>query len=48
MSLDATRENIFQNDMIQHMQAGGWVLGTAKHYDRENALYSADVLSFVQ
>ena len=48
MSLDATRENNFQNDMIQHMQANGWVLGTAKHYDRENALYSADVLSFVQ
>ena len=48
MSLDATRENIFQNDMIQHMQANGWVLGAAKYYDRENALYSADVLSFVQ
>ena len=48
MSLDATRENNFQNDMIQHMQANGWVLGTAKHYDRENALYNADVLSFVQ
>ena len=48
MSLDATRENNFQNDMIQHMQANGWVLGTAKHYDRENALYSTDVLSFVQ
>jgi len=27
MSLDATRENNFQNDMIQHMQANGWVLG---------------------
>lgn len=24
MSLDATRENIFQNDMTQHMQANGW------------------------
>lgn len=48
MSLDATRENIFQNDMIKHMQANGWVLGAAKHYDRENALYSTDVLNFVQ
>ena len=48
MSLDATRENNFQNDMIQHMQANGWVLGAAKNYDRENALYSTDVLSFVQ
>ena len=33
MSLDATRENIFQNDMIQHMQINGWVLGAAKNYD---------------
>lgn len=48
MSLDATRENIFQNDIIAHMQNNGWVLGTGKNYDRENALYPTDILHFIQ
>ena len=48
MSLDATRENIFQNDIIAQMQAKGWQLGEAKHYNREAALYSADVLQFIK
>ena len=48
MSMDATRENIFQNDIIAQMQASGWQLGSAKDYDRDSALYPSDVLSFVK
>ena len=48
MSMDATRENNFQNDIIAQMQASGWQLGCAKDYDRDSALYPSDVLSFVQ
>jgi type I restriction enzyme R subunit len=46
--MDATRENIFQNDIIAQMKASGWQLGSAKDYDRDSALYPSDVLSFVQ
>ena len=48
MSMETTKERQFQQDMIDQMQQHGWVLGTAKQYDRENALYRADVLQFVQ
>ena len=48
MSLDATRESIFQNDIIQQMLAQGWKLGTPQGYNRETALYEQDVLDFVQ
>ena len=48
MSLDATRESIFQNDIIQQMLAKGWQLGTPQGYNRETALYEQDVLDFVQ
>ncbi len=44
MSLDATRESIFQNDIIQQMLAQGWQLGTPQGYNRETALYEQDVL----
>lgn len=43
-----THERIFQNDMIAQLLANGWLLGESKHYDRELALYSADLLGFVQ
>ena len=46
--MDATRESNFQNDIIAQMQANGWQLGEAKHYNREAALYSADVLQFIK
>ena len=43
-----TNELIFQNDMLKHLQASGWQLGKAQHYNRELALYPEDVLGFVQ
>lgn len=41
-------ELTFQNDMLKHLLASGWLLGKAEHYNRELALYPEDVLSFVK
>ena len=38
----------FQNDIINHLLANGWLLGRSEHYNRELALYPEDVLGFVQ
>jgi type I restriction enzyme, R subunit len=47
MTADA-KESAFQRDVINQMLAGGWVLGDAAKYDRENALYAEDCLAFVK
>ncbi|MCP5161240.1 MAG: type I restriction endonuclease subunit R [Hahellaceae bacterium] len=41
-------EFAFQNEMIQHLQDNGWLLGKPDGYNRELALYEEDVLGFVQ
>lgn len=41
-------ELIFQNDMLKHLIANGWLLGKAENYNRELALYPEDLLGFVQ
>ncbi|EPJ88469.1 hypothetical protein CFII64_04835 [Pseudomonas sp. CFII64] len=41
-------ELTFQNDMLKHLVASGWLLGQAEHYNRELALYPEDLLAFVQ
>ncbi|MDH5377453.1 MAG: DEAD/DEAH box helicase family protein, partial [Gammaproteobacteria bacterium] len=41
-------ELTFQNDMIQQMLANGWMLGKPENYNRELALYTGDLLGFVQ
>ena len=41
-------ELTFQNDMIRHLLANGWLLGKPENYNRELALYPEDVLGFVQ
>ena len=43
-----TNEFIFQNDVIKQLLANGWLLGKAENYNRELALYSEDLLSFIQ
>ena len=45
---DKSTEFIFQNDMIKQLLDNGWLLGDPKKYNRELALYSEDVLGFVQ
>lgn len=41
-------EYVFQNDMIGQMVANGWKLGDPAQYDRNNALYTPDLIGFVQ
>jgi len=48
MSMDSTKELIFQDEMIAQMIDRGWVRGKTDGYDRERALYSQDALTFVQ
>ncbi|WP_347989883.1 DEAD/DEAH box helicase family protein [Methylomonas sp. AM2-LC] len=38
----------FQNDIIEHLLANGWLLGKSENYNRELALYPEDLLGFVQ
>ncbi len=45
---DATKEMIFQNDIIKQMESGGWVVGNPSDYNRELALYSSDLLSYIK
>lgn len=42
MSMDSTKELIFQDEMIAQMIDRGWVRGKTDGYDRERALYSQD------
>lgn len=46
--MDSSREQVFQDDIIRHLAASGWLVGQAEHYDRERALYPEDLLAFVQ
>ncbi len=48
MTQDTTREQEFQTDLINALIANGWQLGSAKHYHRESALYTPDLLDFVK
>ncbi|MDO9215493.1 MAG: DEAD/DEAH box helicase family protein [Methylococcales bacterium] len=43
-----THESRFQHDMITQLLANGWLLGKSENYNRELALYSDDLLGFVQ
>ena len=43
-----TRENSFQNDILDQMQSHGWLLGESKQYNKALALYPEDLISFVQ
>ncbi|WP_064792333.1 type I restriction endonuclease subunit R [Shewanella woodyi] len=45
---DTTQERVFQDDIISQMVANGWVQGTGDGYNRESALYEADVLAFIK
>lgn len=48
MSMDTTKELIFQNEMIAQVVDRGWVVGKSDGYDSERALYSQDALTFIQ
>jgi type I restriction enzyme R subunit len=46
--MNQANERAFQNDIISQLIANGWLLGKSENYNRELALYSEDLLSFVQ
>ncbi|WP_010116910.1 type I restriction endonuclease subunit R [Acinetobacter sp. P8-3-8] len=48
MRKDATLETEFQQDIIRQMQSHGWQLGSGTGYNREKAIYTQDLLGFVQ
>lgn len=48
MSMDTTKELIFQDEMIAQMEEKGWICGKPESYDRERALFSQDAIAFVQ
>lgn len=48
MSMDATQERIFQDDIISQMLVNGWQLGQPENYNRDSALYEQDVLAFIK
>lgn len=48
ISTGKAREINFQNDMIAQMIAAGWQLGTPAGYDRALALYTEDLIGFIQ
>ncbi|XKF14940.1 DEAD/DEAH box helicase family protein [Halomonas sp. BLK-85] len=43
-----SKEAQFQQDIIDAMAAGGWRVGTASGYERATALYTEDLLGYVQ
>lgn len=43
-----TVEKRFQNDIINAMQHHGWVVGASDQYNKELALYPADILAFIK
>ncbi|MGI2881894.1 type I restriction endonuclease subunit R [Vibrio furnissii] len=46
--MDTTQERVFQDDIISQMVANGWVQGAGEGYNRESALFEADVLTFIK
>jgi len=42
------RESQFQNDILDHMQSQGWLLGESNKYNKALALYPEDVMAFAK
>jgi type I site-specific restriction-modification system R (restriction) subunit len=45
---DPAAEKKFQDEIIAHLTAHGWLLGSSDRYDRGRALYPEDVVAYVQ
>ena len=43
---DPAAERAFQDEIIAHLTANGWLLGVSSDYDRERALYPEDVVGY--
>jgi type I restriction enzyme R subunit len=45
---DPAAERAFQDEIIAHLTAHGWLLGSSDQYDRVRALYPEDVIGYVK
>ena len=45
---DPAAERAFQQEIIDHLTAHGWLLGSSTAYDRERGLYPEDVTGYVK
>ncbi|MFK8079173.1 MAG: hypothetical protein AB8B97_02720 [Granulosicoccus sp.] len=45
---DKSAEYVFQNDIIAHLKANGWLVGTVSKYNRELALNTEETLAYVK
>ena len=45
---DPAAERAFQDEIIAHLTAHGWLLGSSDQYDRVRALYPEDVVGYVK
>ena len=45
---DKAKESVFQQDIIDQLVAGGWLLGKPENYNRKLALYEEDLLGYVK
>lgn len=43
-----SNERQFQTDILKSLERDGWLVGSAAHYDRANAVYTEDLLGFVK
>jgi len=46
--MDKSKEQRFQQDIIDSLAANGWLVGSARGYDRATALYTEDVVGYYQ
>jgi len=45
---DYTSERTFQDEIVSHLTQNGWLVSNGEGYDQETALYTEDVIGFVQ
>ena len=42
-----TKEQVFQQDIIDHLVSNGWKLGESRNYDKKHALYPEDLVGYL-
>lgn len=42
------KERQFQIEIVQHLTSSNWIEGDVSGYDRELALYSEDIISYIK
>ena len=45
--MQMANEQVFQQDIIDHLTANGWLLGESTSYDQKHALYTEDLVGYL-